>query len=87
MVNKLKIKFIVDIALFIDILIVSISGFVLMFVYPAGQKSGMLGAKFLFDRFGWLQIHDIVTIIFVILIIIHLLLSWNWIKCMFKNKN
>ncbi|MBU0958593.1 MAG: DUF4405 domain-containing protein [Nanoarchaeota archaeon] len=85
MVDKNKIKFLVDILLFVDFLIVAFSGFVMKYVYPVGEQSGKAGVIFLFDRFGWLGIHDIFTIVFVLLIIIHLALSWDWIKAMFKR--
>ena len=85
--NNVKAKFLVDILLFVDFLLVAISGFVLKYVYPAGAKSGKAGTIFLFDRFEWLSIHDVVTIFFVALILIHLILSWNWIKSRFMLGN
>jgi len=86
MVARLKVKFIVDILMFIDLLVLATSGFILKFVYPAGEMSGRMGVKFLFDRFGWLEVHDITSYIIVGLVIIHLTLNWPFIKTMFKRK-
>jgi cytochrome b subunit of formate dehydrogenase len=90
--NKINLKFYVDGLLFLDFLVLAISGFILMWFYPAGEKSGRAGVLFLFDRFQWLKIHDVTAIILVVLLLIHLFLNWNWIQCMFinlinKNKN
>jgi cytochrome b subunit of formate dehydrogenase len=83
--DKNKIKFWDSILLFISFLIMAISGFVLWLIYPAGKKSGQAGVIFLFDRFQWIKIHSWVAVIFIILIFIHLLLNWAWIKAMFKK--
>ena len=83
--DRNKFKFSVDILMFLDFLILAISGFILMKVYPAGEKSGMAGVRFLLDRFAWLKVHDVTSILIMILLIIHLILNWNWIKGMFKQ--
>ena len=79
-----KTKFVVDVLMFLDFLIVAISGFVLLIVFPAGEQSGRAPA-FLLDRFGWLDLHNWGSIILIILILIHLILNFNWIKCMILN--
>lgn len=83
--DKNKVKFWNDLLIFIVFLIIAISGFVLWLVYPAGEQSGRAGVRFLFDRFFWIKIHNIFSVILVIFIIIHLILNWQLIKCMFKN--
>ena len=83
--NKTKAKFIVDILMFIDFLVVAVSGFVLKIVYTAGERSGQAGTLFLFDRFEWLHIHSVASIVFIVLLLIHLILNWGWVKSMFKG--
>ena len=68
-----KKKFIIDILMFLDFLAVAISGFVLWLV-PKGSGKGV-----------WLFIHDYSSVLLIILLLIHLILNWNWIKAMFKN--
>ena len=82
--NKKKLW--IDIILFIDFIILASSGFILKFIYPAGEKSGKAGAIFLVDRFTWLRLHSITAIILTILVLIHIFLNWNWIKCMLFRK-
>ena len=84
--DRNKVNFWVDILMFIDFLIMAISGFILWFVYPAGKGSGgKAGVRFLLDRFGWMEIHKLLAVIFLVLVVIHLLLHFNWIKAMFKK--
>ena len=74
-----KNKLVVDVLLFVDFLILAISGFVLDIFLPAYQKSGQkafLGIM----RVDWLNIHNKTAWIFLILVILHLILSWGWIK-------
>lgn len=79
--NKNKLKFWVDILMFLDFLLVSISGFVLWLVLPRG--SGKFGESFIFSREQWLWLHDWSSVILITLILIHLILNWIWIKSMF----
>ncbi len=82
--NKKKLW--IDILLFIDFLILAISGFILKFLYLTGEGSGKAGVIFLFDRFTWLRIHNITAIIITLLVIVHIILNWNWIKSMLFKK-
>ena len=50
-----------------------------MLALPAGQKSGQL-SYWIFTRFEWLSVHNYASLIFVGLILIHLILHWEWIK-------
>jgi len=81
--EKPKIKFLVDILLFIDFIIISVSGFVLFKILPRG--SGKISKSFLFLRETWILIHDWTALILVILVIVHLVLNINFIKYMIKN--
>jgi len=81
--NKNKIKFVTDIIIFINFLLITISGFILWFVLPRG--SGKIGNSFIFLREIWLSMHNLGSVLLVILIIIHLILNWTWIKSMFRS--
>lgn len=80
--DKNKIKFWIDILMFVSFLIVAVSGFVLWLVLPRG--SGRTGSVFIFLREEWLFLHDWLSVLLLLLIIIHLILNWVWIKSMFK---
>ncbi|MBU0893982.1 MAG: DUF4405 domain-containing protein [Nanoarchaeota archaeon] len=79
--NKNQVKFTIDLLMFIDFLLIAISGFILWLVLPRG--GGKLGNLFIFLREDWLFIHHWTSVLLIILIIIHLLLNWIWIKNMF----
>ncbi len=87
--EKVRVKFIVDALMFLDFLVLAFSGFVLWkFLKHDGFT---FRESFIFARWQWINIHDWTALILVILIVIHLLLNWAWIKCMFlglfkKNK-
>lgn len=92
--NKIKINSIIDILSAIAFLIITLSGLVLWFILPSG--SGFRGGRSLtevdgfleINHHGWTQIHNISGIILLVLIIIHLILHWQWIKKIpnyFKN--
>ena len=80
--NKNNLKFLVDVFMFFNFIIIAISGFILWLVIPRG--SGKLGASFILLRETWIFLHNWVSVLLIILIIIHLLLNWVWIKSMFK---
>jgi cytochrome b subunit of formate dehydrogenase len=82
------VKLIVDILMFVDFLVLAVTGFVLRFILPRG--SGKFGGRFIFLREDWHFIHDWTSVILICLLILHLLLNWQWIKFMilglFKKK-
>ena len=80
--NKTKVKFIIDLAMFLDFLIIAISGFVLWFVLPRG--SGKIGNSFIFLREEWIFVHDWSSVLLIALLFIHLFLNWGWIKNLFR---
>lgn len=76
--NKNKVKFIVDLVMFVDFILLAFSGFVLKFILPRG--SGKFGATYFFLREDWLTIHDWTSLILIMGLILHLVLNWIWIK-------
>ncbi len=87
--EKIKVKFIVDALMFLDFLILAFSGFVLWKIL---KHDGLhFREQFIFYRWEWLAIHDWTSAILIVLLLVHLLLNWTWIKCMilglFKRKN
>ena len=81
--DKNKIKFTVDFLMFINFLIIAVSGFILGLVLPSG--SGRLGNSFIFLREDWLFIHNLGSVLLTLLIVVHLILNWIWIKSIFKS--
>lgn len=87
--NKARINLIVDIAIGIAFLFEVVSGFVLWLVLPHGGYQGgrnpAYGGTFILSRDAWLGLHDWFAVIMVLGIVVHLVLHWRWIYCMFRN--
>jgi len=82
--NKPKIKYLVDSLLFICFLATAFVGVILGFIIPEGPA--VSGSKYFLGlhRHQWGGIHLYMSLAFLALILIHLILSWNWIKCQAK---
>jgi len=80
----------INIASALSLLCVAISGLILFFFLPSGE--GFRGGRNLafrtnfwaLSKHSWVNIHNIAGIILIILILIHLIMHWQWIKNMPK---
>jgi hypothetical protein len=93
------VNFIVDLIAFLDLLVLAGTGVILKWVLPPGSGGGhshgqgfrggrgpvevktLLGL----GRHDWGDIHFHVSLLFVLLMLIHLILHWNWIKTYLKS--
>lgn len=74
-------QYLVDTLLFICIVGIAFIGFLLGLFLPKGPKAPETAKYFLgLHRHQWGNVHFYLSIAFVILVVIHLLFSWNWIK-------
>jgi hypothetical protein len=74
-------QYLVDTLLFLCIVGIAFIGLLLGLVIPKGPKAPESAKYFLgFHRHDWGNIHFYLSIAFVALVIIHLILSWKWIK-------
>jgi len=74
-------QYIVDTLLFICFIGIAIVGFLMGLVIPRGPQASKEAKYFLsLYRHQWGNIHFYLCISFVVLLIIHLILSWRWIK-------
>lgn len=95
--SKARFNFWLNLVLFCDMLIIVKLGLILEYVLPACSGGGLGGCRsttFLFlTRPEWGSVHFFFAILFLALLLIHLLLHWNWIvfqvKCnlLKKEKN
>ena len=88
------IKYFMGLLLFFTVIYTAISSYVLWFILPRGI--GLHGDRhcdsfgrghygnelFIFgsSRYEWVEIHSWVCIAFIIIILIHVILHWNWIN-------
>lgn len=74
-------QYLVDTLLFLSIAGIALIGFLMALVIPKGPTAPESTKYFLgLHRHQWGNIHFTLSIAFVILVIIHLVLSWKWIK-------
>ncbi|MEM2226169.1 MAG: DUF4405 domain-containing protein [Candidatus Bathyarchaeia archaeon] len=77
--EKSKINYIVDVLMVLSFFVVAVTGLVLfLFLNGRGRFFGSI-------RHAYVSIHNWSGMIFIILVIIHLILHWDWIVCMTKN--
>ncbi|MEN6309944.1 MAG: DUF4405 domain-containing protein [Acidobacteriota bacterium] len=74
-------KYLVDTLLFGAAAGMAVSGIILEKGHGGGAASAFLGL----GRGKWAQLHAHLAVAFVVLAIFHLVLSWDWIKCMAKK--
>lgn len=89
--NKNSLKYLIDSLLFICLVGLAGIGFLQGLVLAEGPVEDVSRKYFMgLHAHQWGHIHFYISIAFSVLIIIHLILSWNWIKAtskkIFKNK-
>ena len=78
--KKGKVKFIIDVLLFIDICATSTIGLLLAFVIPRGEYRHTVKKSFLgLHRHGWGDIHLYLSLILLGLLVLHIYLNWKGI--------
>ncbi len=88
--SKSKINFIIDAILFILLFFIGTIGLLMKYVLLSGQESwGKYHQKvelllFGWDRHQWGDLHLIFSAIFVALVLLHIILHWSQVKCLFK---
>lgn len=93
--KKITWNFIVDCAAFISFLGLVATGCILEYVLPPGSggrgwRGGAGGEERLrsfwsLGRHDWGELHFWFGVALVVLVVIHIVLHWDWIKMYFKN--
>ncbi len=96
--KRTTVNFIVDLISFISLLGLVITGFIIKYILPPGSGGGHGGgfrggrgpsenvkALWSMTRHEWGDIHFYLSVAFVVLMLVHLILHWTWIKCYFKS--
>ncbi len=89
--NKNKLNYIIDFLLTISFVSVAVSGLAIFFFLPSGVRQGGWQEFLGINKNVWLDVHNWSGIIFVVLVLLHFVLHWQWVVCMtkevFKSKN
>lgn len=83
--NKQKTNYIIDLLALISFVVAAISGLAIRFFMPSGVRQGRLQEFLGVQKGVWSEIHDWAGIIFIVLVIIHFILHWDWLVCMTKS--
>lgn len=83
--NKQKTNYLVDFLALISFLFAGTSALAIKFFMPSGVRQGRLQEFLGIQKGVWSEIHDWAGIIFIILVIVHFILHWDWIMCMTKS--
>ncbi len=78
-------KYLIDTLMFVSLLGIVVVGLLLAFVIPRG--SAPADAKVLLDvhRHDWGNIHLYLSLAFTAFVTVHILLNWDWVKCMARK--
>jgi len=97
MMSRSMLNFILDVVSFLNLSCLIFTGFIMKYILPPGtggmgsvlhdgRGRGMnikeLGSM---TRHEWGSIHFYLAVVFVVLIVIHIILHWSWIKCYVKS--
>ncbi|MBD3383554.1 DUF4405 domain-containing protein [candidate division KSB1 bacterium] len=88
--SKAKINFIIDVVLLILLFLIGSIGILIKYVLLSGQESWEKYHQkvelllFGWDRHQWGTLHFILSAIFIALILLHIILHWSQVKCLFK---
>lgn len=94
--KRVTLNFIVDSISFLSLLGLTLTGFIIKFVLPPGSGGrgqeltggrgvGEIKSLWSMTRHEWGDIHFYLAALFIVLMIVHLVLHWTWIKCYFQN--
>jgi hypothetical protein len=94
--KRVTLNFIVDSVSFLTLLGLTVTGFIIKSVLPPGSGGhgrelhggrgiGEIKSLWSMTRHEWGDIHFYLAALFIVLMIVHLVLHWTWIKNCFKS--
>lgn len=95
--KRITFNFIVDLLSFMSLLGLMFTGIVIGFILPPGTGGGYgrgfrggqgaeeIKSLWTMMRHEWGDIHFIISVVFIVLMLVHLVMHWTWIKCYFKS--
>ena len=83
--KKSKLNPVIDFLIFIFFTITAVAGFFLHIFMSHRARTGGVPEFLGLHKGVWLHIHVAAGILLTILVIVHLILHWNWVVCMFRN--
>jgi len=95
-VKRNKLNFAVDLVSFVNLAALAATGIIIKYVLPPGSGgrgaslSGGRGGEHIrtllsMTRHEWGDIHFYLAVVFLVLITVHIMLHWRWVKETFKS--
>lgn len=83
--NKPIVNYVVDALMAVSFVVTAVSGVVMFFFLPDQVRGGGFNQFFGITKSTWKVYHDWSGLLMIILVLIHLILHWNWMVCMTKS--
>ncbi len=98
--KRTTLNFIIDLVAFLGLLGLAFTGFIMKYILPPGTGGrgrmlrGGRGAEHVGEeikdfwsmtRHEWGDVHFYLAVLFAILMVVHIILHWGWIKSYFKS--
>lgn len=95
--KRTTLNFAVDFVAFLDLVFLTVTGVIIKYALPpgtGGRGRGFRGGQgvgertreiWSMSRHEWGDVHFYLSVLFIILILVHIILHWNWVKCYFKS--
>jgi|SRR3989304_4267375 len=94
--SRATLNFIIDLIGFANLLCLAFTGFIIKYILPpgsGGQGRGFRGGRgrgdikelWSMSRHEWGNIHFYLALVFVVLMVVHIILHWGWIKNYIKS--
>lgn len=77
---KLWIRRVLNLLLWLNVCLLSGTGFALYWRLPHGREGGRGLELWGMDRHEWGELHAIAGIVFAVLILAHMVMAWPWLK-------
>jgi len=83
--GKSKTNYFIDLLMLIFFVINAITGLIIFFFLPTGVKKGGYQEFLGIIKQNWVDLHNWSGLLLLLLVLIHLILHWNWIVSMTKS--
>lgn len=82
--KQTKLNFIIDVVAFVGFVVLTTTGVLMRYILPPG--SGRYSTIWSLDRHEWGDIHFWISLVFFLILALHLVLHWRWIVNVLKGR-
>jgi hypothetical protein len=94
--KRATLNFVIDLISFVDLACLAFTGSIMKWILPpgsgghgrgfrGGRTPGQITELWSMTRHEWGNIHFYLAVGFIVLMIVHVILHWGWIKTQFKS--